>query len=68
MDWSTRRVVDLMEMSLMSAGTLSPTSVHTDRTRLSYSRGIVMLTDPRRPECSTTGGWLREWIWDGKVD
>ena len=29
MDWSTRRVVDLMEMSLMSDGTLSPTSVHT---------------------------------------
>lgn len=29
MDWSTRRVVDLMEMILMSAGTLSPTSVHT---------------------------------------
>lgn len=25
MDWSTRRVVDLMEMILMSAGTLSPT-------------------------------------------
>lgn len=30
MDWSTRRVVDLMEMILMSAGTLSPTSVHTN--------------------------------------
>lgn len=29
MDWSTRSVVDLMEMILMSAGTLSPTSVHT---------------------------------------
>lgn len=25
MDWSTRRVVDLMEIILMSAGTLSPT-------------------------------------------
>lgn len=25
MDWSTLRVVDLMEVSLMSAGTLSPT-------------------------------------------
>lgn len=25
MDWSTRRVVDLMEVTLMSAGTLSPT-------------------------------------------
>lgn len=25
MDWSTRRVVDLMETILMSAGTLSPT-------------------------------------------
>lgn len=29
MDWSTRRVVDLMEMILMSAGTLSPTIVRT---------------------------------------
>lgn len=27
MDWSTRSVVDLMQMILMSAGTLSPTSV-----------------------------------------
>lgn len=52
-DWSTRRVVDLMEMILMSAGTLSPTSVRTDRNRLSYSRRIVN-------ECSATGGWLRE--------
>lgn len=25
MDWSTRRVVDFMEVTLMSAGTLSPT-------------------------------------------
>lgn len=30
MDWSTRRVVDLMEMILISAGTLSPTIVHTN--------------------------------------
>lgn len=60
MDWSTRRVVDLMEMILMSAGTLSPTSVHTDRNRLSYSCRIVTLTDPQQPERSATGGWLRE--------
>lgn len=25
MDWSTRRVVDFIEVTLMSAGTLSPT-------------------------------------------
>lgn len=46
MDWSTRRVVDLMEMILMSAGTLSPTSVHTDRDALRYSRGVTPLTGP----------------------
>lgn len=46
MDWSTRRVVDLMEMILMSAGTLSPTSAHTDRKGESYSYRIITLTDP----------------------
>lgn len=60
MDWSTRRVVDLMEMILMSAGTLSPTSVHTDRNRSSYSCRIVTLEDPQQPECSVTGERLRE--------
>lgn len=60
MDWSTRRVVDLMEMILMSAGTLSPTSVHTDRDALRYSCRLVPLTGPRRPECGATTGRLRD--------
>lgn len=57
MDWSTRRVVDLMEMILMSAGTLSPTSVRTDRKGSSYSCRITTLTDrspsaaPRQDGC-----------------
>lgn len=53
MDWSTRSVVDLMEMIRMSAGTLSPTGVHTDRNRLSYS---ATLPDPHQPESSAPGG------------
>lgn len=61
MDWSTRRVVDLMEMILMSAGTLSPTSAHTDR------KGVVLFmqdynADRPQPECSATAGRLREQI------
>lgn len=34
MDWSTRNVVDLMEVTLMSAGTLSPTTRNDTRTNL----------------------------------
>lgn len=41
MDWSTRRVVDLMEMILISAGTLSPTSVHITNT---YTKAGPSLT------------------------
>lgn len=43
MDWSTRRVVDLMEMILMSAGTLSPTSVHTNTHRNAENKSYKKL-------------------------
>lgn len=69
MDWSTRRVVDLMEMILMSAGTLSPTSVHVTNpnTKAGPSLTFVSLviywfgsiTVQRQSDCSVTVGWRR---------
>lgn len=55
MDWSTRRVVDLMEMILMSAGTLSPTSDHTEKTQINLRITVKL----HLSVCSVTAGWMQ---------
>lgn len=73
MDWSTRRVVDLMEMILISAGTLSPTSVHVTNTYTKAGPSLTFvslviywfgsITVQRQSDCSVTAGWRR---WGGR--